>query len=745
MKRHFLCGFAAALCLLPFAATAQPAAARGVPAEVQHYTFRQMTGQPTLSLRSTLGSAVIHFGTRGDELVSRAVLHLRYTYSPALIPDQSHLRVILNDETIGVIPLRREQAGENLSRDLVIDPRLLADFNRLRLEFVGHYNNECEDALHTSLWADVSGSSELELTVQRLALTNDLALLPEPFFDRRDARQVALPFVFASAPSQPVLNAAAVTASWFGQLAAWRGAHFSAQMNQLPKGHAIVFATNSERPAFLAGHAPVAGPTLEMITSPADGYSKLLLVMGRDAREVQQAARALVLGNGALSGPSALVRGVKDERPRDLYDAPNWVRTDRPTKFGELVNSPQDLQVFGHVPGPIKVDVRVPPDLFTWHSRGVPLDLKYRYPPPIRASESRLTTTINDELVQSFNLRPSGQGGEASRLRLPLLDDALFGENRELLLPAFKLGARNQLQFNFSFAYQKEGGNCRETLVDNIRAMVDADSSVDFSGFPHYAELPNLSYFANSGYPFTRYADLAETVVVLPAQPVAAEIETMLNLLGRLGETTGYPGTRVRVAWPTDEALLADADLLVIGAAPRQTLLERWKERLPADLTADSRRVAQPVRSATFLYDRLGFGTRPDPGVAAEARIETRGSLAAILGFESPLTEGRSVVAVTATAPEQLGQAVAALEKPELERQINGSAAFIQQEKVTSELVGETYTVGSLPLWTSIWYPLSSHPILLALLAVIAVLVFAFALWRSLRAIADRRMGGGGH
>lgn len=735
---------------LGFLGLAAPAAARpkaeasapepsAPPAQIHRLLFKDMTGQAVLPLRTTEGSTVVNFGARADELVTRLRLRLRYTASPALIPGQSHIKILLNDETVGIIPIGRQPAGQGASQEIDIDPRLVADFNRLKLLFIGHYTAECEDPLHSSLWTDISGLSELEVSVRPLAIRNDLSFLPEPFFDRRDLRRLDLPFVFAAAPSTATVQAAGTVASWFGTLAAWRGARFPVHREQPPRGNAVVFATNGERPAFLASMPAVAGPTLSVVANPADGAAKLLLVQGRDSRELGIAARALVLGHAGLSGSQAVVKELKEEVPRQPYDAPNWVRLDRPMKFGELVASPQELQVFGHVPDAVRLNLRIPPDLFTWRSRGVPVDLKYRYSPPIRASESRLSMSINDELVQSFNLRSSGQGGESARIRLPLLDDGLQGESQEVFIPAFKLGSRNQLQFNFSFAYQKEG-HCRDTLVENVRAMVDADSQVDFSGYPHYAEMPHLGYFATSGFPFTKYADLSNTVAVLPESPTPADLETLFALLARLGESTGYPGTRLRVAGPGDEAALRDADLLVIGAAPRQSLLQRWSASLPAAIAGPGRRIAQPVRKVNFLYDWLGFGTAPDPAVASQAGIEGDGPLAAMLGFESPVTSGRSVVAVTAVAPEHLSLALDALEQPTLARGMYGSAVFIHPQKVESFLAGNTYVIGELPWWTALWFPLSGHPVLLACMAVLAVLILAFALWRSLRAVAAKRM-----
>lgn len=722
----------------PDAAPAALVDPSGTPGEIRHLRFSKLGSQGAIRLRTTAGRATLDFSTRSDELVTRAHLTLRYTYSPALIAAQSHLKVLLNGEIVGVVPLSLENAGKTLVQELELDPRFITGFNKLTLEFIGHYTSECEDSLHTSLWADVSGSSELQLAVRPMPLKSDLAMIPQPFVDKQDLNQIRLPFVFASQPSNSTLRAAGIASSWFGKLASWRGARFSANLDTLPRGHAIVLATNAERPSFLKDEKPFDGPALRIMTNPADGYSRLLLITGRDGEDLRAAANALVLGQAGLSGTQIAVTQSREEVPRKPYDAPSWVRLDRPMKFGELIESPQQLQVFGHVPDPIRIGLRIPPDLFIWRSRGVPVDFKFRYTAPIRASESRLSMSVNEELVQAVNLRASGQSGDFARIALPLLDGGMVGESRSALVPAYKLGARNQLQYAFSFTYHKEG-SCRDTQVENVRAMIDPDSTIDFSGYPHYAKLPHLGYFATAGFPFTRYADLQETAVVMPANPSTQDIEVMLTLLGRMGESTGYPATRVVVASPDDMAALKDKDLLLIGTAPNQPLVEKWGERLPAMIAGANRRISEPARAVNFLYDWFGFGTDPDPSPAMRGIMRGDGPLAAMLGFESPLSSSRSVVAITAVHDNDLVQVLDVLENEALTRGMYGSAVFVRGDKVESILAGDTYTTGVLPFWLALWYPLAERPILLAGLLLTGGLLLLYGVWRGVRRIAARR------
>src|SRR5690606_12740331 len=152
-----------------------------LPIQTRELSFAKLTNQSALKLRTRAGAAGVNFSTRRDEIVTSASIKLRYMYSPALIPAQSHIRVVLNGETLTVLPVTREQAGLPITRDIPVDPRFVTGFNQLVFEFVGHYTNECEDPLHTSIWADISGASELRLQVKSIPVKDDLSLLPRPF------------------------------------------------------------------------------------------------------------------------------------------------------------------------------------------------------------------------------------------------------------------------------------------------------------------------------------------------------------------------------------------------------------------------------------------------------------------------------------------------------------------------------------------------------------------------------------
>ena len=71
--------------------------------------------------------------------------------------------------------------------------------------------------------------------VQKTQLESDLSLLPAPFFDVRDFSQLNLPVVMGDKYDLDEVKAAGVLSSYFGSLAAWRGAQFPSEFRHFAR------------------------------------------------------------------------------------------------------------------------------------------------------------------------------------------------------------------------------------------------------------------------------------------------------------------------------------------------------------------------------------------------------------------------------------------------------------------------------------------------------------------------------
>ena len=724
----------------PTATLADPAAPVVVldnaPSRDVKLTFAKIAPPPgSMVLRGARPEGSVEFGMRSDEVVAKALLNLDYTPSPSLLPVQSQLKVYLNDELMGVLPVTKEQLGKKVSAQIPIDPLYITDFNRVRLEFVGHYRDVCENPASSTLWLDVGRESYLDLTYQSLNVRNDLSHFPVPFYDSRDNRQLTLPMVFASSPGVLQQQAAAIVASWFGSKAGWRGQQFPVQFNALPDRNAVVFATNDKRPDFLREHPPVNAPTIEMIDHPDNPYVKLLVVFGRDDKDLLQAAKGIAQGNILFRGSSVTVDDVKQLQARKPYDAPNWVRTDRAVTFAELKTYEQQLQSSGLVPDSINVALNLPPDLYLLRANGIDMNLNYRYTmPPIKDS-SRMDISLNDQFLQSFSLN-SSQDVNKLILRLPVLQGLLDGKT-EVTIPALRLGAMNQLRFDFQYMNPMPGGsidNCITFQPVQNHVVIGDDSTIDFSKYYHFMAMPDLRVFANAGFPYSRMADLSDTLVVVPKAPTEGQVATLLETAGGIGAQTGLAAINLRMTDDGSQIKDKDADLLLIGSIP-QALKDETKINLLVEATKSW--VKMPMRH----YDLASI--YPD----TEARtpntrtdITSSGPMAAIIGFQSPYNDQRSVVALLADSPRGNELLTQALNDSGKRAAMFGSVSVIRESGVNSLRVGDVYYIGHLPWFERIWFALSSHPVLLAVLAALSIVLLAWVLWRMLRIISRRRL-----
>ncbi|WP_420224956.1 cellulose biosynthesis cyclic di-GMP-binding regulatory protein BcsB [Pigmentiphaga litoralis] len=701
-------------------------------------SLKQLGAAGTLALRGVEGSNTVPFSVRTDEVVSAARLRLTYAYSPALLADLSHINVLVNGEVAASLPVPKEAAGTRQERVIDIPARLITEFNRLTFQLIGHYTMQCENPLHSSLWATISTDSTLELTVAPLPLKNDLGLLPVPFFDPRDARRLTLPIVLPAAPDNASLEAAGTLSSWFGAMAGYRGAVFPASLGQIPRqGNAIVLMNGGSLPGIDV--PPLSGPTVAIVANPNDPASKLLLIMGRDSSQLKTAAKAVAVGNQALSGAMATITDFKALAPREPYDAPRWLRTDRPVKLGELARA-QNLNVSGYTPDAIRIPLAAPPDLFAWRERAVPVRLNYRYTPRPARDKSTLNVAVDGAFVSALPILTAAVTDNPAT-GTAVTDGTLVATGK-VNVPLAMITPQSQLQLNYFYDYTKKN-ECEDVLIDNMRGAIAEDSTIDLTGSPHFIAMPDLNAFRNSGFPFTRLADLSQTGVVLAGNAGQPEIGAYLTLLGRMGASTGYPATDVTVVRADQVDSVSNKDLLVISAGRDQALLKTWSSSLPFGLEGSKRYTLSDLVYRVMGW--LGSGMRPaERDARIDMAVASDSTDAVFAGFESPVSNGRSVVVMSSNRADGLLDAVNALmtQDADPQNQIRGGLAIVRGTKVDSLVDQPTYHVGRLPPLMGLQWYLSQNPLMLGLFAFVGIGLLAGVAYLALRSVARRRLGG---
>ncbi len=707
-----------------------------------NFTLSDIDVPDAIVLRGVDAFHTVNFSVPQTQVVKSARLHLRYHFSPALIPALSHLKVSLNGTLVETLPVTmqptvngermegqangtdsavtvtRNQSSALLEANLVLPAEMLVHQNELQFEFIGHYTLQCEDPSNTALWSQVDAASTIELSGALLPMQNDLKLLPLPFYDSAVNLHPVIPIVFLAQPSPKALQAAGIVASWFGILTDYRAARFPVSFGSIPQGNVIVISESSaDLPATFNINGS-SGATVAMRNNPNDPYSKMLLLTGDSQDDLITAAMALTLQRGLFQGDQVRIPSLKTPAPREPDDAPRWMRTDKVVRLGDLAQT-GDLQSDGSVP--LRAYMRLPPDLFYGNQQEIPLHMGYRYNGIPISNDSTLQVYMNDAYVSST----------------PMPHTEKASAKLETIVPIPVANMRpfsNSLMMQFIFLLTKKG-RCLDTAPYNLKGAVLKDSFLDIRDIPHWAVLPNLEIFANAGYPFTRKADLADTAVVLPDTPTADEIEMYLTLMGHFGAQTGYPVLNVSVT--NNDGMRTDGtkDYLVMGTVEDQPALSRLNSTLPVIVDGSGLHI-QDTQGFFAPLQHAWWKVRSSDHVQS-GQLETAGGLpdALIEGMEWPSGSGRSVVVIALRDHAIVPSFLATFLKTSQSSDVSQSVSVLHGTRFVSYRIGnDNYNVGSISLWAYINLLFSRFP----WLVVIAAFVVCFLIATLLRAVLRR-------
>jgi cellulose synthase (UDP-forming) len=682
----------------------------------------------------------IRFSLPQTQVVKTATMHLRYSFSPALIPSLSHLKVSLNgkllatllvssppDEVVGhgVQPVAKaiDTANDTLREStLNLPAEMLARSNELTFEFIGHYATKCEDPSHSTLWAHVDNSSTIELIGTLNPLQNNLKLLPSPFYDSLVDLRPVVPIAFLSQPSPKALQAAGIVASWFGLLADSRPIRFSVSVGPIPVGNAIVIAeSGASLPASLQMNTP-SGPTIAMRTNPSDPYAKVIVLTGDSSDDLLTAAMALTLQRDLFEGDQIRVPSIQLPAAREPDDAPRWLSTEKITRLGDLAQTPS-LETDGS--NPVAVYMRLPPDLYYGARQDLPLHLGYRYNGVPLSNESSLQVSMNDSFVGSTVLAQTDKASTV--IAVPISDMRPFSNSM-------------LMRFIFLMAQKTE---CNDAASTNQKAAILKDSYLDIQGIPHWAVLPNLEIFANAGYPFTRKADLADTAVVMPDNAGPEEIEIFLTLMGHFGAQTGYPVLRITVT--NADGMRSDSlrDYLVLGTVDDQPAIGRLNPSLPVGVDGSGLHI-QDTQGFFAQLQHAWWKVRSSDRIQS-GQLETAGGLpdALIEGIEWPKGSNRSVVVVALRDKDVIPNFLSVFLKTSQSSDVSQSVSVLHGSRFVSYRIGnDVYRVGSLSLWVKLNMLFSEYQWLMVISTLASCFILAIILRSALRRKARVRLQG---
>ncbi|WP_239016024.1 UDP-forming cellulose synthase catalytic subunit [Novacetimonas hansenii] len=709
-------------------------------ATVHNYTLKDLGAAGSITMRGLAPLQGIEFGIPSDQLVTSARLVLSGSMSPNLRPETNSVTMTLNEQYIGT--LRPDPAHPTFGpMSFEINPIFFVSGNRLNFNFASG-SKGCSDITNDTLWATISQNSQLQITTIALPPRRLLSRLPQPFYDKNVRQHVTVPMVLAQTYDPQILKSAGILASWFGKQTDFLGVTFPVSSTIPQSGNAILIGVADELPTSL-GRPQVNGPAVLELPNPSDANATILVVTGRDRDEVITASKGIAFASAPLPTDSHMDVAPVDIAPRKPNDAPSFIAMDHPVRFGDLVTASK-LQGTGFTSGVLSVPFRIPPDLYTWRNRPYKMQVRFRSPAGEAkdVEKSRLDVGINEVYLHSYPLRETHGLVGAVLQGVGLARPASGMQVHDLDVPPWTVFGQDQLNFYFD-AMPLARGICQSGAANNAFHLgLDPDSTIDFSRAHHIAQMPNLAYMATVGFPFTTYADLSQTAVVLPEHPNAATVGAYLDLMGFMGAATWYPVAGVDIVSADHVSDVADRNLLVISTLATSGEIAPLLSRSSYEVADGHLRTvshASALDNAIKAVDDPLTAFRDRDSKPQDVDTPLTGGVGAMIEAESPLTAGRTVLALLSSDGAGLNNLLQMLGERKKQANIQGDLVVAHGEDLSSYRTSPVYTIGTLPLWLwPDWY-MHNRPVRVLLVGLLGCILIVSVLARALARHATRR------
>lgn len=750
-----LAAIALGLSLLTGAAQAQPAPA-ATPAAIAA-AVKEAPGKavPLSNFSSRVGpirltrldgAAAVSVPVSRRENIKSAVLHLVTTNSIALT-DRSQLVVRINNRTVAQLQLSAKQPES--TADIRLPAELLqAGYNQLSFRVAQHsQDSQCEDPNAPELWTEIdTTASVLRLQTELKTSAPQLSDLADIF----DPKLQTLPkvnIVTAGRPgSDAALSAGGMLAQGIGlkmrylmpsirQVDAQAssggngnnggGATPGLALTALAGADNLLVGTADALKAYLDPKvaAQIKGAFLGVYPMP-DGQHVMLVVSGRDDKEVQRAAD--VFAWQRLDFPSQNQWNIDSFTPPKM---PDYLPQANIAAHGSYSFKQLGFNT-GAFSGnaPAEISVNLPPDVYAQEDAQMEFHLNFSQGAKIH-SDTTVSLFLNDVFQRSIVIGER-EGGyyENYRLSLPLRN--------------FKPG-NNVLSFRPVVVPDR---NCAQT-GPSLLTLFDT-SSVKAPYIYRFAELPDLARFSSNAFPYVSQSD-GSRLSLQVVDKDSATIGAAWTLLGKLAQKQTVP---LNAAQITFGASAAGRNVVIVGTAatlPRDVLADApWKLDGKLSFAGASIPMASPSQESGWFRQQFQTLTgtnrsNTDAGylntvVSGDAQLAHQ---LLVMQFRSSKLDGATTTVFASADAAQLQEGMAQLMSAGYWNNLAGDVSLLTLGKaeVATQRIGATYEEGKIGKAEYLGYIGSRYPWTLYGVTVLGLAILAFLCWRLLRNHLRRR------
>ncbi len=703
-------------------------------------TFTNMGSPKGIEIYPGQKSAGISFTLPIDKVITSAKLELYVSMTEAMQNTTNHIDVKVNGQALGSLPVA---STEITNYELDIPAEFLAQDNSITLDMTDD-DFVCKIDYSGKQKIVIDPESFLSVGGYNLELGSDLSLFPLPFFDKYNSGTTLINFVLPKNSSSDTIYGSLMLASYFGTIADYRTVKFNVAHDTLPLDNSIVFAHPGQT---VAG---IDMPQKEGIYIKDHPYSKPyknIFIVAKNKSSFIKAVYTLV--NAKLSAATDYLK-IKDEKPelREAYDAPFWIPSNKKVYLSSLLKKNQSLVTHGYTHGPLNLTFKAAPDLYQLYEDSGDLYVAYEFPldKNIDENESGLNLLLSGAFLDKLPVNKKGlleniwrlSGGDAreDKRHVQISPNMIYGDNN--------------LELYFDLRL-KPNTPCSVISDPNVKSVIDESSYIDLSKTKHFARLPNLSYYVGASFPFTRYSDFSHTAVLLPEDPSIVELNTLMNMVARAGNSTGSMVSAEQVVigselFLKDPDFFEEKDLLIVSNLSHKDYLSNLFEGSAFTFNGNELNIYDygliSFRGGFFRgLRRFLSGDFRAENLDANRYVRTSLAWRGFLSFLSPFDSDKIAVVVTATDDEELEKLTDDLANSKVNREVRGDITLISGlNKVMSFNVGDYIFSGNVSTSFKILTFAGEHVIWLCISSFVVLILLSYIISKYLQRRSRARL-----
>ncbi|RUM32140.1 MAG: hypothetical protein DSY42_01680 [Aquifex sp.] len=656
-----------------------------------------LAGTESIELRGIRAGYTIHIPLNPLWKVDKFKLFLYLKSSAALEPERSEISVLLNNRVISSKKLSRE----GLINIILRNPDL-RDFNTLDIRISQHFCiNCCEDENSPELWTYLDlEKSYIVFEYKEKKFPKSIAFLKEIFLSTRLLSPIEFDFILED--RNPLfIKPASILAGFLGAKIKYREIYID-YSEKLREKNTFIIGTYNFVNEILKNYKPEGN--IQVVRNPLNPSRFILILTGDTEEEVLNSVLAFILVPSAyLSEESVYVSEVITPSFKP-YSSPILLSPGQEITFRKLIKDDVVINGYGYK---ANIPFFIPPDLFLTSKEKLKIKLFYNHGLLVN-EDSTVNLYINNKFVYSIPIDPKDDRDlKVYEIKIPT----------SILKKGF-----NILTIESALVPYKRDF-CSTSNYRNSKLVIYGNSSIYLPNLIHWTEMPYLEYFTSTGYPFTFYPDMKNTLVVLESTDNKT-LSALFTLFAFIGSRIQIPPFRVEIATGITQEY-HDRDIIFF-----------WKKN---NLV---RRSILSSSNGEIKIKGLANGKEDSEFTIFLRKSNISFTMAM---RESPFKSGKTILVFNSKDSDLLYEFIKALYKPIVSSKIKGDTIFYNKEsnEIYSFSSGNKYYIGNMPLHKEVYYKIGYNIKYLVAIFLISLILLSFAVKKFLDYIYRKRLQGG--